>query len=204
MSTENIFYDSFYSKSGWHYNTAAEKEFMSKVLIPLSGWKPQDRVIEIGAGNCLQAELLRQSGFDVTAIEASQVAVDKASKQYPDLKVVCADAGLYRPSKKGHVYARGMSWYHYELDGVNKKGVDVVAETANLFDNYIAPGHTMVMQIITDFSGRQRPDRVHMNTLESYEKLFSQFGKTKLYDWSGNSIRPGSRGVIVVTTKNNE
>lgn len=201
MSTQNQFYDRFYSKVGWKYDIERETKFMSEILVPRSGWKPGDRVIEIGAGNCQHAEILRKLGFDITAVEASPVGVTKAREDYPELDVVCADAGDFVSERPGHVYARGMSWYHYEQDGVNRKGIDVPAVTARTFDKLVAPGHTFVMQIITDFSGSQKGEHVHMNTEQAYRNLFSRFGPTKIYDWSGNPVGKGSRGVIVVTEK---
>jgi hypothetical protein len=201
MSTENQFYDSFYARSDFNTNLSAEKNFINKILIPLSGWQDNSIVYELGAGRCHQAEMLRQSGYDVTAIEASPNAVKKAHDQYPDLKAICADCIEYKPKVKGNVYARGLSFYHYELDAVNSRGVDIVQVTDYIMETYVVKYGTFVMQIITDFSGDQPNGKVHMNKLEDYIKLFTRFGRVKTYDWRGRPVQKGSRGVIVVTTK---
>lgn len=216
MSTDLVVagYDRFYGRGGWTYDVDRERAVLATVA-RLAGWQPGDRVVEVGAGMGQHAELLRQAGYQVTAVEPSTAGCDAARNAYPDLDVVCAGAQDWTPPEPGHVYARGMSWWHYELHGVNRQGVDVSGATADLVDRAVAPGHTMVLQIFTDLSGWRPPSlgdpddgpadrRIHHNTLADYLSLFGPLGDTGVWDWAGEPIRPGQRhdrGVIVVTRR---
>lgn len=204
-------YDQFYARGGWKYDVNAERHRLQRYVVDAARWKPGESVIDVGAGMCLHAELLRQMAFDVLAIEASPVAVKHARERYPNLRVVLSDASQCGNLVTHHVFARGMSYFHYELDGVNKHGIDVPAETERMF-RWIRPGGTFVLQIATDFAGGPRPKRpgageggVYMNKREGYEQLFSRFGTVEsITDWDGRAVsndRKPSHGVIVVTRK---
>ncbi len=195
------FYDSFYARGGWTYDLDRERETLA-VIAKLAGWKPGDPVVEIGAGLCVHAELLRQAGFDVTAVELSPMACEAARERYPDLQVVCASASAFRPPQKvAAVFARGMSFYHYELGGVNCKGINVPAETARLMD-WVRVGGTFVLQIATDLSGRRPAGAVHHNAPADYRTLFEPHGSVVLYDWLGRPLEQGGhKGVICVTRR---
>lgn len=213
------FYDRFYAGSGFRYQEDRERAFVRGVLIPAAGWVPGDRVIEIGAGKCLHARLLAEAGMDITAVEVSAAGVDYAKARYPNLDVQCADAAQWTTDRPGHVYARGLSWYHYELTGPgerNSRGVDVHACTERVMRDLVAPGCCMVMQIVSDLTGRHpvtEPDltgenppdrRVHQSTVAEFEALFAPFGQVTITDWAGQPIVPGKRhdrGVLVVTRR---
>lgn len=213
------FYDRFFTGRGFRYDENRERAFIGGVLIPAAGWAPGDRVIEIGAGQCLHAHLLAEAGMDVTAVEVSTAGVEAGRRAYPDLDVQCADAAQWATDRPGSVFARGLSWYRYELTGPgqrNSRGVDVHACTERVMRDLVAPGACMVMQIVSDLTGRHpvtEPDlsgdgpadnRVHQSTIAEFEALFSPFGRVTITDWAGHPIIPGKRhdrGVLVVTRK---
>jgi trans-aconitate methyltransferase len=206
MSTQNEYYDRFFAHGGWKYDLAEQRRFLQRRLMPLAGWRPDDTLIEVGAGMCHHAELLRQLGLDVTAVEASSSGVEYAREHYPKLSAVCADASAWVPEQPvRHVFARGMSFFHYELTGVNCKGVDVPKETARMFEKWLEPGGTFTLQIVTNFSGAKQA--VHMNRLESYLELFEPLGSVdQVTDFSGRKLRAPvrgrtDRGIIIVTRK---
>jgi hypothetical protein len=180
---------------------------MQDALVPLAGWKPPERIIEVGAGMGHHAEMLRKLRFDVTAVELSPAGVAAAKECYPKLDIVCADIATWAPSRHGHVFARGASPWHYELNGVNERGVDVPAVTARCFD-WVPPGYSFVLQIVTDLSGTRRGGKqpretgVWNNTEAAYRQLFERFGDVSITDWSGRplSVAP-DQGVIVVTRR---
>lgn len=198
----NDFYDGHYRKGGFRYDLRAERDDL-RLIARLADWRAGDRIIEIGAGLGHHAAILADLGYDVTAVEASPEAGTAAADRYPSLDFVVADIAEWEPDRPGHVYARGMSWFHYQLDGVNQHGVDVPAETGRLFDRYVAPGHSFVLQIATDWSGRRPADgRVHMNQPGDYCRLFEPYGTVALTDWSGDPAPArADRGVIVTTRK---
>lgn len=200
QESSQAFYDSFYARGGWKYNLAAEKEILA-LIAKIAGWQPGEHIIEIGAGMGHHSELLRQAGYKVTALEQSPVACVAAQELYPDLRVVCSSVSTWRPRRKlQHVFARGMSFYHYELSGLNRKGIDAPEETARMM-RWILAGGTFVLQIITDLSGHTATPMVH-NTPDAYRHLFTSHGAVAVYNWSGQPIaqRP-DRGVIVVTRR---
>lgn len=200
------FYDTFYRGAGFVYDEDRERAFVRDVLIPAAGWQPGDRVIEIGAGKCLHAELLRREGMDITAVDVCLAGVEAAAVTYPELDVQCADAARWETDRPGSVYMRGLSWHHYELAaGKNSKGVDVRGCTRRVFRELVAPGGALVLQIVTDLTGRRPTDgRVHQNQVDDYMGLLAPLGETTVVDWAGQPIVPGrrhNRGVICVTRK---
>jgi hypothetical protein len=104
------------------------------------------------------------------------------------------------------IFIRGMSWYHYELNGINAKGVDVPASTARLFE-YLKKGGLFVLQIQTDFSGRKPVDGVHQNRLGEYTRLFDRFGDiVHISNWKGRILESESDaeksgGNIIIATR---
>jgi hypothetical protein len=69
-----------------------------------------------------------------------------------------------------------MSWYHYELSGISRMGIDIDEETGKLFE-FLKPGGTFVLHIKTDFSGSKPADNVFDCRLSEFKGLFSQFGE---------------------------
>jgi trans-aconitate methyltransferase len=203
MTTQNKYYDSFFASGGWKYDLNEHRRYLIDTLMPIVGWKKGDTLIEIGSGMGHHSELLRQQGLDVTAVEASSSGVEYARRRYPKLRAVCADASKWVPTDPvDHVYARGMSFFHYELNGLNRHGVDVPKETQRMFDLWLRPGGTFTLHIVTDFSGRK--GSVHMNKLESYLSLFSAYGTVeRATDFSGNELPvvKADRGIVIVTRK---
>lgn len=199
-------YDRFYRKGGWSYDLEAQEQHLREVLVPATGWRVGDRVIEIGAGMGHQAELLRRMGFAVVAIDLSVMGVQAARRKYPELEIEHGDLTTWGPPGPGHVFARGASPWHYALDGVNELGIDVPAVTARCF-GWIPSGGTFVLQIVTDFSGTRRRNRetgVWNNPLDAYRGLFERFGAVRITDWGGRAVQADGRpdrGVIVVTRK---
>lgn len=203
MSTQTIaHYDRFYADGGWRYDLAAQARHMRDVLVPLAGWKRGSRIVEVGAGLGHHSEMLRRLGFRVTAVELSPVGVAEARRLYPQLDVVNADLAAWTPEEPAHVFARGASPWHYALDGVNERGIDVPAVTARCFE-WIPVGGTFVLQIVTDLSGGVRKSGVWNNTETAYRGLFERFGEVSITDWAGKPLGddPPHQGVIVVTRK---
>jgi hypothetical protein len=200
------FYEGHFRRGGFVYDVARERAFLRDVLIPVCGWGPGARVIEIGAGQCLHSGLLAELGMDVTAVEVAEAGAAAGRAAYPGLDVVCADAARYVTDRPGSVFARGISWYHYELDGVNQYGVDVPGCTRRVWRDLVAPGAVLAVQMVTDLTGSRPVDgKVHQNRLADYLGLFGALGgDTTVTDWSGQQITAGKahdRGVLVVTRK---
>lgn len=201
-----VFYEDFYRRGrGWAYNLGVEAHHLREVVCRLAGWTTPTRIVEIGAGLCDHAELLRAMGHTVTAVELSTAGARTAAARYPDLDVVCADAAAWSPETRGTgVFARGMSWYHRELVGVSAIGVDTTEETRRIFDEWMTPGDVFVLQIVTNLSGKRPREGIHQNTIDDYRALFEPLGSTTIVDWAGRSIRPGlhhDRGVVVACVK---
>ncbi len=198
-------YERLYGRGGFGHRPEPEWAWLEGTLLPLTGWGPGTRVIELGAGEGVHAEGLRRLGLDVTAVEVSDAGVALARTTWPDLDVVRADAARWSTDRPGHVYARGMSWFHYELVRTNRHGVNVPACTARVMTDLVAPGCLLVAQMSTDLSGRRPDEKVHHNTVDDFLHLFGPLGEdVRVVDWSGNPIQPGfphDRGVIVICRK---
>lgn len=201
-----VFYEDFYRRGrGWAYNLGVEAHHLREVVCRLAGWTTPTRIVEIGAGLCDHAELLRSMGHTVTAVELSTAGATAATARYPNLDIVCADAAAWSPEQPGiSVFARGMSWYHRELTGVSTIGVDTSAETQRIFDEWMTPGDVFVLQIVTNLSGSRPREGIHQNTVDDYRNLFEPLGSTTIVDWAGRPIHPGlhhDRGVVVACVK---
>lgn len=194
-------YTRFYSAGGWTYNMGVEADVM-RMIAYLAGWELGDRVHEIGAGRGDHAGIMAGLGYRVTAVELADTGTTATRERYPEVEAVNADVAGWTPTERGHVFARGMSWYHWELDGVNANGVDVPTETRGLVNRALDPDGAFVLQIWSDLSGRRYVNKVHDNSLADYHGLFDPiFTDVKIYDWSGHRIVPGirhDRGVVVV------
>lgn len=202
----HMFYEGHYARGGFVYDLDREKAFLRDVLIPACAWPPGTRVIEIGAGQCVHSGLLAELGMDVTAVEVAESGAAAGRTAFPGLDTVCADAAQFTTDRPGSVFARGISWYHYELDGINQYGVDVGACTRRVWDALVAPGGVLAVQMVTDLTGNRPVNgQVHQNQVADYLGLFASLGATPtVTDWSGRPITAGrahDRGVLVVTRK---
>lgn len=200
------FYAGHYRRGGFRYDIDQERAFLRDVLVPFCGWETGARVIEVGAGQCLHSGLLHQAGMDVTAVEVAATGVAAGREQFPDLDAQVGDAATWVTDRPGHVYGRGLSWWHYELAGVNQAGVDVAACTRRVWEDLVAPGHTLVAQMVTDLTGARPERKVHQNQIADFEGLFGSVCgvRPRIVDWAGSEIVPGrrhDRGVLVVARK---
>ena len=111
----------------------------------------------------------------------------------------------YEPGKFALILSRGMSWYHYELAGKNRCGVDVVAQTKRLV-TLLRPGGCFCLQIGTDFSGADMPSGIRGNTLEEYRELMASAVGPVVHecDWAGKAVSSGRKphaGIIIVARR---
>jgi SAM-dependent methyltransferase len=204
-------YDDFYQSGGWKYNLRKVRALLTRTIIKPLRLPRGARVLEIGCGQGYHSRTLHDLGFQVTGNDISQRAISFALEQFHGPAWLCADtAELPRrlPAESFNViFAHGHSWYHYELGGVNRGGVDVPARTRELF-GLLAPGGLFVLQIKTDFSGARPPDSVHHNRLADYLGLFRPLGEVVLVsDWAGKSLRneqdavASGNNIIIATRK---
>jgi SAM-dependent methyltransferase len=202
-------YDDFYADGGWTYDPASEELFLwYRVLQPL-GIAPGGRALELGCGTGLHAALLHRLGLEVTAVDTSAVAIERAARSFPGPRFVHGDARAVvagvPPASLALVFARGMSWFHYELgDGPNRHGVDVAGETDAILRT-LRPDGYFVLQVRTDFSGRDDPESGVVHHLwEDVAAFFAARGEVvMLTDWCGlplssaRQARESGRNVLV-------
>ena len=135
-------YADFYAKGGWTYYPEKETQFLQDRIIAPLGITKEMRIMDLGCGLGLHTSLFHALGFNVVGVDMSEVGINTARERYPGVAYVNSDAdGLanhFEPASFDVLFIRGMSWYHYELDTVNKLGVDVPAKTKQLF-SYVKP-----------------------------------------------------------------
>jgi SAM-dependent methyltransferase len=168
-------------------------------------------VIDLGCGRGFHSDLLATLGFEVVGVDASQTGIAAAKAAYAAPSFLCMDAAKlsqhFEPDSFDVIYDRGMSWYHYELDGINRHGVNVPERTRELFD-LVKAGGVFVLQIVTDFSGNRPVSDIHQNRYDDYIRLFEPLGDIALMtDWVGHPIRSqadaerSKRSVIIATRR---
>ena len=189
MRTTDI-YDSLYSQGGWKYNVEERRSRVRDTIVKPSNWPHGAKVLEIGCGMGLYAYLLSEMGFQVTAIDLSQEGIRQAKDTYKGPEYIHGDLVEFDPQCKfDGILSNGMSWFHYELDGVNRCGVDVPKQTSRLFE-WLKPGGTFVLKMKTNFSGTRPVKKVHHNRFTDYVNLFKPMGTIiSITDGSGRRLR---------------
>lgn len=205
-------YNEFYRKGGWKGRSDKQEQQVMLRTAHHAGWHVGDPILEVGCGTGQHAAILARGGCKVTAVDISEVGIARAKKRYGGPSFVCADLRTWTPPRKfAGIYSRGMSFFHYELDGVNRHGIDVPAETARMF-KWLRRGGSFVLQICTDFSGKRPEGFVHHNKLSDYIALFQEFGEVfRVTDWNDASLTSDAQarsrgkgprsGIIIYTRK---
>lgn len=204
-------YDTFYSQGGWNYSSWYEKRFLKRRIVRPLNLSYGLRLLELGCGMGIHSKLFSDLGFDVVGVDSSAAGIEHARRTYRGPQFLHLDGAMLStvlaPASFDVVFIRGMSWYHYELNGVNKEGVDVPARTAELF-HFLKKSGLFVLQIQTDFSGRAAEDGVLQNRFDGYVGLFRRFGEVVyISDWSGNLLddataaQRSGNNIIIATRK---
>jgi len=207
---DRFYFNRFYSSGGWQYSLEQQRQFLVEKIIEPVGLTPGSRLLEIGCGMGMQSGLLFDLGFDVTGVDVSDVAIQHAKRNFPGPQFLCMnleDAEFARESFDV-IYSRGLTWYHYNLDGVNPNGTDVPHQTRILFDK-LKKGGVFILQISTDFSGTEDPATgVINNKLDHYVSFFERFGEViHVSNWNGVHLDSQElaeclgRNIIIATRK---
>jgi cyclopropane fatty-acyl-phospholipid synthase-like methyltransferase len=203
-------YDDFYFKGGWKYRNWRERIFLVKRIIRPLKLQRGSKLLELGCGMGFHSNLFSKLGFEVVGIDLSEAGISYAKNHFSEPQFLNIDAAMLSSEFEYEhfdvIYVRGMSWYHYELNGVNIHGVNVPSYTQELF-RFLTKNGIFILQIKTDFSGRRPDSEVHHNKLEDYIRLFSSFGEVVfISDLKGKILRnqkdaEKSRKSIIIATR---
>lgn len=204
-------YDQFYARGGWRYHVAKQRRALKRLIINPLQLRPPAKVIDLGCGMGLHTSLWTEFGFSCLGVDASAVGIASARQNFLGCEFMEADASRMASSVEADsvdvIFARGMSWWHYELNTTNCRGVDVPTRTREMFD-LLKPGGVFVLQILTTFSGRKHgTSPVIHNRWDEYQKLFDKLGEIVLCtDWNGRQLRSQkearrSRANIIIATR---
>lgn len=204
-------YEAFYSGGGWEYDSDRERRFLADKIITPLGLAPGQTLLDFGCGMGLFSVLFHELGFEVTGVDISPAGIAHAKKHFPGPSFHNFDGDQIfdeiAPGSLDIVYVRGMSWYHYELNSVNKHGVDVPAKTRTLFGLLKPRGH-FILQIKTDFTGNRPPEGVYHLEVDEFVRHFKPLGKIRLVtDWEGMPLKTNEDGrasgkkIIIATQK---
>jgi len=211
MTERTDHYTRFYKSGGWQYEQKREVAFFTRLFGELN-LHHGCRVLELGCGMGRQSAAMASMGYDVTGVEVCAEGVKSAEEQQTTARFICDSAGNIGDHFGGEsfdvIYVRGMSWFHYELDGYSpRSGVDVRQKTKFFFE-FLKPGGIFILQIATDFSGETK-NGVLYNTLDKYIDLFSPLGTIiRQTNWAGveltDQIQASKVGgnIIIATRKN--
>ena len=206
------FYECFYAGGGWRYDIDGEVTWLQEHLFTPLGIDitPSYNVLDVGCGMGLQCEALARLGATVMGVDRSSAGIVSALERFPHIPFLCADIGEVTsipnsdsdPSNGEDVlfdmvFARGLSWFHYELGELTYNHLQHLLR-------FLKPGGLFVLLIKTDFSGEYTaPDGVLNNRLEAYRKLFSRKGEIVLCtDWHHVALGdepppPGARNIVI-------
>lgn len=189
-----LHYDRFYADNEWVVDPKKNGELITHVCTFAN-----DGILDIGCGTGIQSEEFSKLGYNVTSVDISSVAIERAKRERPGPNYVAADLAEWEPTEfPSLIFCRGLSWFHYELDGVNRNGINVRAEF-NRLCSWIMQGH-FILQIATDFSGTDAPGGVRNNKLHEYINLFQYFMDiVEVVDWDLKPISENPAGGILIT-----
>lgn len=209
---DRFYFNRFYSEGGWQYSFEQQKNFLYERIIKPLGVAPGCRLLEIGCGMGMQSRLLFELGFDVTAVDVSDVAIEHAKNNFAGPQFLCMNLedAEFPGETFDVIYSRGLTWYHYNLHGINRNGTDVPYQTSILFEK-LKKGGVFVLQISTDFTGREDPaSGVIYNKLDHYVSFFKRFGEVvHVSNWDGVELdnqelaEAVGRNIIIATRKRN-
>jgi SAM-dependent methyltransferase len=176
-------YDDFYRRGGWSYDIELEGAFLLHRIIKPLAISRSSSVLELGCGTGVHAALLASLDLNVTAIDMSPTAIERA-KLYLGPSFYCADTASFIKQDTDQfdlIYVRAMSWFHYELEeGQNRNGVDVHSEMSSIMKR-VKPGGLFVLQVRTDFSGSYGTTGIRNHTCEQLSDFGRTFGDLVLF-----------------------
>jgi len=183
-------YDVFYARGGWQYDRDEELLFLvCRILQPLR-LRPGFKLLELGCGMGFHAGLLHQLGFRVTALDSSASAIQHAQTCSPGPHFINIDAHEFlatAPSDRFDVvFARGMSWFHHDLTGLQAGSANVPEEMRAIFRT-LRPGGCFLLQLRTDFSGNvDSTTGIIHHTWSDMVRFLRAYGRLLLLtDWQG-------------------
>ena len=185
-------YDSFYRRGGWNYDPHVETEFLlHRVVRPLEIPRGAS-ILDLGCGSGLHASLLQRMGMRVTAVDSCHAAI-KSARRFSNVKFRRVEASRFLSQRRTEfnvVFARGMSWFHYELEGeTNQKGVRVDDVMLSIM-RVLKPGGLFVLQIRTDFSGSYDVTGIRNHTWSQSRTFLRRYGDIRLLtDWRGSPLK---------------
>ncbi len=116
-------YDDFYQSGGWTYDVRTEMTKLENLIVRPAQWPRGGRILEIGCGCGVHAYCLHQLGFKVVAVDLSDEGIRIARETFAGPEFIACDLAEYTPDGPfDGILSHGMSWFHYELDGVNCHG----------------------------------------------------------------------------------
>lgn len=202
-------YDEFYRRGGWTYSHWRHKRFLRRrILEPLCIARGA-RILEVGCGRGVHSYLFYRLGHEVVGVDLSQGGIERARADFSGPRFLRLDAAFlareFPAESFDLIYIRAMSWYHYELNAVNRFGIDVPARTAELF-TLLRPDGVFVLQVVTDFSGRE-VNEVRYSRLAEYRRLFAPLGEIVLLtNERGQSLHDDAQaerlgGNVIIATR---
>lgn len=193
IRTPKSYYDSFYSKGGWKYINWQHRKFLEERIVSPLKLQGGFKLLDLGCGMGVHSNLFSELGFKVVGVDSSETGINYAKNHFSKPEFFSLNAmnlsSKFKYESFDIIFVRGMSWYHYELNGINKYGIDVPSCTKELF-RFLTKNGLFILQIKTDFSGKRPENGIHYNKLEDYVKLFDSCGEVIfISDYSGKIIR---------------
>ena len=201
-------YTNLYENGGWKYDLDKERLLLGGICA-YTGVRHGGVCADVGCGQGYHTEVLRTLRFDVTGYDLCPLAIQNARRKFPSCQFVVSDAARLEehiaPESIDFMHVRGLSWFHYELTGRSKSGVNCEEALDYLLD-FITPSGIFLLVMGTNFSG-ERSNQIHHNKLGDYFSLLAPRGQiVGVFDWSGKIIRNeqdavGSHGGIMIALK---
>jgi SAM-dependent methyltransferase len=164
-------YNRFYSKRDFKHFRLADshliKSVIGKFMIPASS-----RFLDVGCGKGKYTKYFNDYGINAIGVDISDVAVDLASKNYPECKFICADmtkSGVFENESFDGILCAGYSPFSMELETIRPH--------IKLLVDYLKRGGFFILVMTTNLSEdkpREGASRTNYR-VENYLNFFRGF-----------------------------
>lgn len=127
--------------------------------------KPAARLLDVGCATGFYTEAFRRLGYDVVGLDYSEVAIEKATRNFPHCQFIQING--FEPT------------FHQEFDvifcsgfsGANTHDLPFIAKWINRYMAFISPGGFFIFSYLSNFSGKEQEGEIVNHSMKEINDL---------------------------------